>query len=224
MTTQSRELQQASVQTVPEPAGPEPYGPIVLKLAPALELTDEQLLEICSLNDDIRIERNSLGQLELMPPTSGDTSNQNFDIITDLGIWVRADGTGVGFESNAGFTLPNGAMRSPDAAWILRDRWEALPRAERRRFPHICPDFVIELRSGSDRLRTAQAKMEEYIANGARLGWLIDPVDPRQLIYVYRPDTPVEVLEAPESISGDPELPGFTLDLKPVWEAGDQRA
>lgn len=196
---------------------PEPMGAIVLKLSPALELTEEQLLEICSLNDDIRIELNSRGELELMPPTSGNTSNQNFDIIIDLGIWVRADGTGVGFESNAGFTLPNGAMRSPDAAWILKERWEALPGAERRSFAHICPDFVVELRSESDRLTTAQAKMEEYMANGARLGWLIDPVDPRHRVYIYRPDTPVEILEGPDAVSGDPELPGFVLDLKPVW-------
>lgn len=217
MTTQSVEPLQAPVQTPPEPACPESYGPIVLRLSPVLELSDEQLLELCSLNDDIRIECNARGELELMAPTSGDTSNQNFGIITDLGNWVRADGTGVGFESNAGFTLPNGAMRSPDAAWISKDRWEALPKEERRRHPHICPDFFIELRSESDRLSAARAKMEEYIANGARLGWLIDPVDSRHRVYIYRPDTPVEILEAPESISGDPELPGFTLDLTPIW-------
>ena len=217
MTTQSKEPGQALVQGESGPAAPEPYGPIVLKLAPALELSDEQLLEVCSLNDDIRIERNAQGELELMPPASGDTSNQNFDIITDLGIWVRADGTGVGFESNAGFTLPDGAMRSPDAAWILKDRWEALSGSERRRFPPICPDFIIELRSESDRLRMALAKMEEYIANGARLAWLIDPVDPLHRVYVYRPGSPVEILEGPDTVSGDPELPGFVLNLKPVW-------
>lgn len=196
---------------------PEPYGPFVLKLAPALELSDEQLLEICSLNDDIRIERNAQGELELMPPSSGASSNRNFGIITDLGSWVRADGTGVGFDSSGGFTLPNGAMRSPDAAWISKNRWEALSGAERRRFPPICPDFVIELRSESDRLSTAHAKMEEYIANGARLGWLIDPVDPRLRVYVYRPGIPVGILEGPDTVSGDPELPGFVLDLKPIW-------
>ena len=218
MTTRSKKPQIASVQIPPSSAEPEPYGPIVLRLSPAVELTDEQLLEVCSLNDDIRIERNAQGELELMAPTSGNTSNQNFDIIIDLGIWVRSDGTGVGFESNAGFTLPNGAMRSPDAAWVSKDRWEALPDAERRRFARICPDFVIELRSESDRLTVAQAKMEEYMENGVRLGWLIDTVDFR--VYIYRPNFPVEILEAPESISGDPELPGFVLDLKPVWETG----
>lgn len=217
MTTQSKEPAKVSVQAEPDPVVPEPLGPIVLKLAPALELTDEQLLEICSLNDEIRIERNAQGELELMPPTGDDTSSKNFDIITDLGNWVRSDGTGVGFESNAGFTLPNGAMRSPDAAWILKDRWQALPGSERRRFAHICPDFVVELRSESDRLSVVQAKMEEYIANGARLGWLIDPVDPRHRVYVYRPDNPVEILEGPDTVSGEPELPGFVLDLKPVW-------
>ena len=218
MTTQSQKPRQAPVQTPSVPAGPEPYGPIVLNLSSVMELTDEQLLEICSLNDDIRIERNSRGELELMAPAGGTTGNQNAKITARVTVWAEGDGRGESFDSSTGFTLPNGAMRSPDAAWILKDRWEALPGAERRGFAHICPDFVIELRSESDRLASAQAKMEEYIANGARLGWLIDPVDPRCLVYIYRPHTSVEILEAPESVSGDPELPGFTLDLKPVWE------
>lgn len=216
MTTQSKKPPITSAQA---PAA-EPFGPLVLRLSPAVELTDEQLLEVCSLNDDIRIERNSQGELELMPPTSSNSSNQNFDIIIDLGNWVRADGTGVGFESNAGFTLPNRSMRSPDAAWISKDRWEALPREARRKFAPICPDFVIELRSESDRLSAAQTKMEEYIANGARLGWLIDPVDVRHRVYIYRPNSPVEILENPDTISGDPELAGFVLDLTHVWETG----
>lgn len=217
MTTQSKEPAQVSVQAEPDPVVPGPYGPIVLKLAPALELTDEQLLEICSLNDEIRIERNAQGELELMAPAGGTTGNQNAKITARVTVWAEGEGRGESFDSSTGFTLPNGAMRSPDAAWILRDRWEALPAAERRRFAHICPDFVIELRSESDRLSVVQAKMEEYIANGARLGWLIDPVDPRQRVYVYRPDNPVEILEGPDTVSGDPELPGFVLDMKPVW-------
>lgn len=220
MTTQSKKPRQASVPTGQESIESEHYGPVVLRLSPIVELTDEQLLEICSLNDELRIERNAQGELELMPPTSSNSGNQNFDIITDLGIWVRADGTGVGFESNTGFTLPNRSMRSPDAAWISNDRWEALPREERRKFAPICPDFVIELRSESDRLSVAQAKMEEYIENGARLGWLIDPVDVRHRVYIYRPNSSVEILENPETVSGDPELPGFVLDLTPVWETG----
>ena len=199
---------------------PEPYGPIVLKLAPALELSDEQLLEVCSLNDDIRIERNAQGELELMPPVNITGSSQNSDINADLKLWARRDGTGNAFEATAGFTLPSGSIRSPDASWILKSRLAELPDDEKRKFARICPDFVIELRSDSDRLITIQAKMEEYIANGARLGWLIDPVDARRRVYVYRPDLPVQILEGPESLSGDPELPGFTLDLRPIWEPG----
>ena len=222
MTTRSKKPQQAPVQTPPEPAGAEPtglepYGPIVLKLSPALELTDEQLLEICSLNDDIRIERNSEGELELMAPAGGTTGRINGRITVRLGTWAENEGSGEYFDSSAGFTLPGGAVRSPDAAWILKERWEALPDEDRDRFAHICPDFVVEIRSKSDRLSSVQAKMEEYIANGARLGWLIDPVDPRHRVYIYRPNTGVEILEEPETVSGDPELPGFVLDLKPVW-------
>ena len=220
MTTQSTKPRQASVRAEQEPAGSEPYGPIVLKLAPALELTDEQLLEICSLNDDIRIERNSQGELELMPPVNITGDKQNLRIATRLEIWAIGDGKGEAFGPTAGFILPNGSMRSPDASWILNSRLADLTDENKVDFGPICPDFVIELRSKSDRLRVAQDKMEEYIANGARLGWLIDPVDLRHRVYVYRPGTEVEVMEAPESVSGDPELPGFLLDLNRIWQPG----
>ena len=158
-----------------------------------------------------------------MPPTSTDTGNQNFNINVDFGNWARRDGTGVPFDSSTGFTLPNGAVRSPDASWILRSRLTALTGEQRTGFWRIAPDFVIELRSGSDTLGSLQRKMAEYIANGVKLGWLIDPLDPRRRVYIYRPDTPVEILEHPESLSGEPELPGFDLDLKPVWEPGSDR-
>ena len=206
------------MQTEPDPFVPEPYGPIVLRLSPAVQMTDEQLLELCGLNDDIRIERNARGELELMPPTGMTTGNQNANLTADLIFWARVDGRGEVFDSNAGFTFPNNAMRSPDASWILKSRLAELDDEEKRKFARIVPDFVIELRSPSDRLRGLQAKMEEYLENGVRLGWLIDPLDPRRRVYIYRPDTPVEILEAPETLAGDPELPGFTLDLKPIWE------
>ena len=212
MTTQSTKPRPSATETLSEP-----YGPIVLKLAPALELTDEQLLEICSLNDDIRIERNSRGELELMSPTGFNTGTKNLRIGARLLDWADNDGRGEASDSSTAFILANGAIRGPDAAWTLKSRLAELADEERDRFPHICPDFVIELRSKSDRLSVVQAKMEEYIANGARLGWLIDPVDPRHRVYVYRPDNPVEILEGPDNVSGDPELPGFVLDLKPVW-------
>ena len=220
MTTQSKKPQPTPVQTVSEPARPEPYGPIVLKLSPALELTDEQLLEICSLNDAIRIERNSCGELELMAPAGGTTGRINGRITVRLGTWAENEGSGEHFDSSAGFTLPSGAVRSPDAAWILKERWEALTDEDRDRFAHICPDFVIEIRSKSDRLSAVETKLEEYIANGARLGWLIDPVDTPHRVHIYRPNSPVEILDEPETVSGNPELPGFVLDLKPIWEPG----
>ena len=212
MTTQGVKPQQVSSTSELEPV-----GPIVLRLNPVVRISDDQFFELCALNDDLRIELNARGDMELMAPAGGSTSSKNLSINIDFGIWMRTNGTGVGFDSSGGFTLPNGAVRSPDAAWILKDRWEALPGAERRRFAHICPDFVIELRSESDRLATLQAKMVEYLENGARLGWLIDPVDTRHRVYVYRPDNPVEILEGPDTVSGEPELPGFVLDLKPVW-------
>ena len=136
-------------------------------------------------------------------------------------IWVsgpEADGTGLVFDSTAGFTLPNGAIRSPDASWILKERWAELSEEEKHKFARIVPDFVVELRSPSDRLRDVLAKMQEYMDNGVRLGWLIDPLDPGRRVYVYRPGVPVEELERPESLSGEPELPGFTLDMAPIWE------
>ena len=220
MTTQSKNPRQISLLTEPDPVVPEPLGPVVLKLAPVLKLTDEQLLELCSLNDAVRIELNTTGELELLPPAGGTTGNRNFSLATDLGNWVRTDGTGVGFDSSAGFTLPNNAIRSPDVAWILKERWARLSDEEKHKFAHIVPDFVIELRSPSDGLRGLHAKMEEYMENGVRLGWLIDPLDPRHRVYIYRPDTPVVILEEPETLSGEPELQGFVLDLKPVWEPG----
>ena len=213
MATQSLKPRQDSPQTLPEP-----YGPIVLRLAPAVRITGEQLEEICALNRDIRIERNAEGDLELMPPTLPVTGNQDANITADLAHWARADGRGVAFSSSAGFTLPNRALRSPDASWILRSRLAELTDEQKRGFSRICPDFVIELRSSSDRLSVLRRKMEEYMENGARLGWLIDPLDPLCRVYVYRPDVPAEVLERPDTLSGEPELPGFTLDLKPVWE------
>jgi Uma2 family endonuclease len=130
--------------------------------------------------------------------------------------WVRADGTGKGFDSSAGFTLPTGAKRSPDCSWIRLLRWEALTPAQRRRFAPICPDFVVELRSPSDSLDVLKGKMEEYLENGALLGWLIDPA--KRKVRVYRPGQPAVCLEDPARIAGDPVLPGFVLDLAEVWD------
>ena len=202
----------------PDPVFPELYGPIVLRLPAGWQLSEDQFLELCGLNDVLRIEINARGELELMPPTSGNTSNRNSSISAYLYIWAETDGTGLAFESNAGFTLPNGTLRSPDASWVLKSRLARLPEGEMERFPSLCPDFVVELRSRSDRLGGLQAKMEEYLENGARLGWLIDPIDPNHRVYIYRPGAALEILEAPESLSGEPELPGFVLEMGRIWE------
>ena len=168
------------------------------------------------MNGDLRIERNDKGELELLPPTNITTGSWNSIINAMLFVWAEADGRGVAFDSSTGFTLPNGAVRSPDASWVLKSRLAELDDSEKRRFASICPDFVIELRSDSDARTALAAKMQEYLDNGIRLGWLIDPI--RGLVHVYRPGVPVEELEQPESLSGEPELAGFTLDMAPIWE------
>jgi Uma2 family endonuclease len=190
--------------------------PLILRFGDILQkLTDHEFYEFCQLNRDLRIERTSDGDLVVMPPTGGNTGRINSALTGLLWPWVEADGTGVGFDSSTGFTLPNGAERSPDAAWVKRSRWEALTQEEREEFPPLCPDFVVELRSRTDSLRTLQAKMQEYVANGALLGWLIDPLQKK--VYVYRPASEVVCLDDPKTISGDPVLPGFVLDLQRLW-------
>ena len=191
-------------------------APFVVRLEPPVELTKEQFEQFCAINDDMRIERTAEGTIEIMPPTKGDTGSKELDIGIALGNWARGDASGVAFGASAGFTLPNGAVRSPDASWILRSRLSSLTSEEKNSFMPVCPDFVIELRSSSDRLSVLQAKMDEYMANGARLGWLLDPL--QHQAHIYRPDTEPEILDNPDSLSADPELPCFTLDLMPIWD------
>lgn len=181
----------------------------------AAPLGDDDLFELCAANRELHIERTSDGELVIMAPTGGETGRRNFDLIGQFAAWVRRDGTGVGFESSTGFLLPNGAERAPDLAWVRSARWNALTESQRRRFPPLCPDFVVELRSPSDVLGEQQAKLEEYMTCGACLGWLIDP-EPRR-VYVYRPGRPVAVLDHASELRGDPELPGLVLDLRPIW-------
>lgn len=190
--------------------------PLTVRLYPVIHLTDDQLIEFCAINRDLRIERTAHGDLEIMPPTFGETGYQNAKIIVELGVWAEQNGTGVTFDSSTGFLLPNRAMRSPDAAWMRRSRLAALTREEKRKFLPLCPDFVVELRSPTDRLSTVQAKMEEYLENGAQLGWLIDPEN--RSVYVYQPRSQVQRLDDPLTVSGGPLLAGFILDLRPIWE------
>lgn len=186
--------------------------PPTLKLH--LELTDEQFFQLCQQNQDLRFERTATGKILIMPPTGGETSNRNFEIAVQLGIWNKQNDLGVCFDSNGGFTLPNGAVRAPDVSWVRRERWEALTSEQREKFAPLCPDFVVELRSASDSLKELQDKMQEYIDNGARLGWLIDRKNGR--VEIYRPLQDVEILENPTTVSGEDVLPEFVLDLSPI--------
>ena len=181
-----------------------------------LKMTDAEFYEFCQRNQDFRFEMDKEGNLIVRPPTFLETSRKNTKIDVRLGAWAEKDNTRVAFESDGMFTLPNGAKRSPDAFWILKERYYALSEEEREeRFGRIVPDFVIELRSKSDSLKKLQNKMSEYIENGVRLGWLIDPFERR--VHIYRADESVEVLENPQKISGEDVLSGFELGLTEIW-------
>lgn len=178
-------------------------------------MDDDEFFYFCQRHRDLRIEMDKYGEITIMSPTGSETGGINFDLSVDFGIWARADGTGKGFDSSTGFILPNGAKRSPDLSWIKLERWLAVPAEKRKKFAPICPDFVVELRSESDSLNVLQAKMLEYLENGAELGWLIDVKDKK--VYVYRQHTAVQVLENPAEVSGEPLLRGFVLQMKALW-------
>ena len=200
----------------PSPPDQAPGLPAMLVLNfSVIEMTDDQLVQFCADNGELRIELTAEKELIIMPPAFPITGMRNGVLSGQLYIWTKQDGTGLSFDSSAGFTLPNGAMRSPDASWMSRERWESVPDDDKLRFSHIAPDFVAELRSHSDSLAMLRAKLSEYIENGVRLGWLIDPFNRR--VHVYRPGHPVEILDGPETVSGDPVLPGFTLNLLEIW-------
>lgn len=177
--------------------------------------SDEDFLDFCRHNPDARIERERDGEIIIMPPAFSETGGMNMSLSMIIGIWARKDGTGRAFDSSTGFTLPNRALRSPDASWISNERWSHLSDEDRAGFARACPDFVVELRSQSDTIRKLRSKMTEYIDNGALLGWLIDPLERR--VHIYRPDAEGEVLQNSAEISGDLVLRGFTLELEEVW-------
>jgi Uma2 family endonuclease len=190
-------------------------APLMIDFPWIVPMTEEQFYEFCLANRDLRIERTASGEVIVMPPAFSDTGNRNFNIAVQLGSWAERDGTGLGFDSSSGFTLPNGATRSPDAAWIKLERWNALTEEQKASFAPICPDFVIELRSASDTVSSLQKKMEEYMANGTVLGWLIDRQN--RTVHIYRSNQEPVILDAPARVSGEPELSGFELVMAKVW-------
>lgn len=188
---------------------------VTLQLPLVLRPTDEQFEQLAAANRELQLELTTRGELIIMPPTGGETGNRNFEIYIDLGNWNRQNKIGKAFDSSTGFRLPNGATRSPDVSWVRIDRWNALTQAQRKKFLPLCPDFVIELLSETDELTDVQAKMQEYLDNGLRLGWLINP-NTRQ-VEIYRSYQEVEIVAFPTTLSGEDVLPGFVLDLQPLF-------
>ena len=178
----------------------------------SVNFTEDEFFNFCVQNRDLRIERDSNLNIILMSPTGNITSNQNFSIYLKLGFWNEKHGLGYTFESNSGFMLPNKSMRSPDVAWIKKERWEKLPLEEKKKFTHICPDFIIELKSESDSLPQLKDKMQEWMKNGCRLAWLINPE--KRITIIYRPKGKPEEVSFDKKLSGEEVLPGFELDLK----------
>ncbi|MBD2694718.1 Uma2 family endonuclease [Anabaena catenula] len=185
-------------------------SPLKLNLN-TVDFTDEQFYQLCQKNSDLKFERTATGELIIMPPVGGESGNREADLIIDLGIWNRQTGLGYTFSSSTIFKLPNGGDRSPDAAWIKKERWEALTPEQQRKFPPIAPDFVIELRSATDDLKTLRQKMQEYMDAGVKLGWLINPQ--QQQVEIYRLGQDVELRNLPTELLGEEILPGFSLSL-----------
>jgi Uma2 family endonuclease len=195
-----------------------PSSRMKVQMPPTIAMTDDEFFEFCQLNRDLRIERNAKGEIIIMPPAGGETGSRNSVLNARLYNWASKDGRGIVFDSSTGFDLPNGATRSPDASWVLQSRLATLRPEQKRKFLPLCPDFVVELRSPSDRLQDVQDKMEEYMANGAQLGWLLDPET--RSVYIYQPGIASIHLRDPVTITGDPVLPGLVLRLAEVWDPG----
>ncbi|MEG4504674.1 Uma2 family endonuclease [Microcoleus sp. F6_B4] len=188
---------------------------ITLNLNSLIKLSSEQFYQLCEENPDLKLERNANGELIAMPPTGGETGKTNSKFNLQIGLWNEQTELGEVFDSSTGFTLPNKADRSPDASWVEKSRWSALTPEQREKFIPLCPDFVIELVSPSDSLKKTQEKMQEYIENGCRLGWLINRK--KREVEIYRPGQNVEVLQSPLTLSGENVLPGFVLNLQKIW-------
>ncbi|PIG90927.1 Uma2 family endonuclease [Gloeocapsopsis sp. IPPAS B-1203] len=188
---------------------------ITLQLPLVLRLTDEQFEQLAAANRELQLELTTKGDLIIMPPTGGETGDRNFELAGQFWLWNRQNLLGKAFDSSTGFRLPNGATRSPDVSWVKMERWNSLTQAQRKKFLPLCPDFVIELLSETDELADTQVKMQEYLDNGLQLGWLINPST--QQVEIYRAGQEVEVLASPPTLSGEDVLPGFVLDLQPIF-------
>ncbi|MFN7925221.1 MAG: Uma2 family endonuclease [Bryobacteraceae bacterium] len=178
-------------------------------------LSREEYLELVAANPELRMERSAAGEVTIMPPAFSRTGNQNAALLRQVAVWADADGNGEVFDSSTGFDLPNGSNRSPDVSWVLLSRLDRLTLEERGSYLPLCPDFVAEIRSKSDRLAPLQNKMREYLEDGARLCWLVDPIEKK--VHIFRPATAVEVLTEPIRVVGDPELPGLVVDFTRIW-------
>ena len=216
--TQSRATTEKNVQALPAEGSEYPW-PLVLDFS-AVEMTGDQFVKFCSDNGNYRFEITGEGELLVMPPAFSRSGWREGQVYFQVESWARENGTGLTFGPSAGFTFPNGSIRSPDISWVLRERWEQweerlLSESKADSFAALVPDFVIEVRSTSDLLPTIQAKLEEYISNGVQLGWLIDPLE--RLVHVYQDGQAVQLLENPETVSGDRGLPGFVLNLSEIW-------
>ena len=187
-----------------------------VNLNPIIKLTDEQFYQLCRANPNVKFERNATGDIIIMSPTGGETGSFNSEINADFVIWNRRTKLGKVFDSSTCFKLPNGADRSPDVAWIKQSRWDTLTSEEKEKFPPIAPDFVLELMSPTDSLKETQKKMQEYIDNGVKLGWLINRKNRK--IEIYRQGKAVELLESPTKLVGEDVLPGFVLNLQFIWD------
>ena len=190
---------------------------ITLNLNAVVELTKEEFYQLCQENSDLRLERNAQGEIIIMPPTGGETGKRNSILLVQLWLWNEQTQLGEVFDSSTGFSLPKGGDRSPDISWVKKSKWEALTPQQKEKFVPLCPDFLIELISPSDNLKNTQDKMQEYLNNGNRLGWLINRQ--QKQVEIDRPEQVVETLQSPSTLSGEDVLPGFTLNLQRIWES-----
>jgi Uma2 family endonuclease len=195
--------------------------PLVVHTRPAIELDEEEFFQFCRVNRDLRMERSAEGDILIMAPEAGSSACGGGELFVAFSLWARRDGGGRVFGPSAGFILPNRAIRSPDVAWVRNDRLDNLTDQQWQRFLPLCPDFVVELRSPSDSLRALQDKMKEYRDNGAQVGWMLDPGS--KTVHVYKPGMEPEILHDPATLSGEPLLAGFVLDVRQIWAAMDRK-